>query len=75
MPKSLTPFSLFHQLVFWLSKPLRKYLQYKMRVSIYRDIEHYKAELRLRKPHWNDKQIQKRAYSKYWLELRKIGVV
>jgi hypothetical protein len=75
MPKKPAKTPILKRLLLWISKPLRLYLQYKFKVAIFKDIALEEAHLRARKPHWNAKQIHKRARSKYFLELRKIGLV
>jgi len=74
MPKKVKKHSLKKRFLLWLSKPLRLYTQHKFKVAIAKDIALEEARLRARKPHWNEKQISKRARSKYFLELRRIGV-
>lgn len=54
---------------------MRRYIQFRFRVAIEKDIRLYEASLRARKPHWDEKMIQKRARNKYIGELKKIGVV
>lgn len=74
MPKKPAKLPIFKRVLLWLSKPLRLYVQYKFKVAIFKDIALEEARLRERKPHWNAKQIHKRARAKYFLELRKIGL-
>jgi len=59
----------------WISTPLRRYIQWRFKVAIYKDIELEAARLRVRKPHWTEKMVRKRARKKYWKELKKIGLV
>jgi hypothetical protein len=62
-------------LVFFLSFPLRRYIQYRFRIAIEKDIRLQEIYLQKRKPHWSKKQVQKRARQKYAQELKKIGVI
>jgi hypothetical protein len=67
--------SLLKRLVFFLSFPLRRYIQYRFRIAIEKDIRLQEIYLQKRKPHWSKKQVQKRARQKYAQELKKIGVI
>ncbi|MFT4806458.1 MAG: hypothetical protein ACI9YE_003692 [Psychroserpens sp.] len=67
--------SLLKRLVFFLSFPLRRYIQYRFRLAIEKDIRLQEIYLQKRKPHWSKKQVQKRARQKYAQELKKIGVI
>jgi hypothetical protein len=67
--------SLLKRLVFFLSFPLRRYIQYRFRIAIEKDIRLEEVYLHKRKPHWSKKQVQKRARQKYAQELKKIGVI
>jgi hypothetical protein len=67
--------SLLKRLVFFLSFPLRRYIQYRFRIAIEKDIRLQEIQLQKRKPHWSKKQVQKRARQKYAQELKKIGVI
>jgi hypothetical protein len=67
--------SLLKRLVFFLSFPLRRYIQYRFRIAIEKDIRLQEIHLQKRKPHWSKKQVQKRARQKYAQELKKIGVI
>jgi hypothetical protein len=76
MTKRATPKqSLLKRLVFFLSFPLRRYIQYRFRLAIEKDIRLQEIYLQKRKPHWSKKQVQKRARQKYAQELKKIGVI
>jgi hypothetical protein len=76
MTKRATPKqSLLKRLVFFLSFPLRRYIQYRFRIAIEKDIRLQEIHLQKRKPHWSKKQVQKRARQKYAQELKKIGVI
>jgi hypothetical protein len=76
MTKRATPKqSLLKRLVFFLSFPLRRYIQYRFRIAIEKDIRLQEIYLQKRKPHWSKKQVQKRARQKYAQELKKIGVI
>jgi hypothetical protein len=76
MTKRATPKqSLLKRLVFFLSFPLRRYIQYRFRIAIEKDIRLEEIYLQKRKPHWSKKQVQKRARQKYAQELKKIGVI
>ena len=74
MPKKSKKIPLIRRIILWFSKPLRVYVQYRFKLAIAKDIAIEEARLRLKKPHWNAKQIRKRARSKYFMELRRIGV-
>jgi len=66
--------SLLKRLVWWITKPLRRYLQFRFKVAIMKDIAIEEKILKARKPHWNDKMIKERARKKYFIELRRIGL-
>lgn len=67
--------SLGKRLLLFLSKPLRRYIQWRFKVAIHKDIALEAARLRVRKPHWTEKYVQKRARKKYAKELKRIGVI
>jgi hypothetical protein len=67
--------SLLKRLVFFLSFPLRRYIQYRFRIAIEKDIRLQEIHLQKRKPHWSKRQVQKRARQIYAQELKKIGVI
>lgn len=67
--------SLLKRLLLFLSTPLRRYIQYRFRVAIEKDIRLEEIRLQQRKPHWSPKQVQKRARQKYVGQLKKIGVI
>lgn len=65
----------FKRFFLWITKPLRIYIQYRFKISIQKDIAIYEAHLKAQKPKWTPKMIRKRARAKYWLELKKVGLV
>ena len=67
--------SLLKRFLLFLSTPLRRYIQYRFRVAIEKDILLEEIHLQRRKPHWTPKQVQKRARQKYVGQLKKIGVI
>lgn len=74
MPKKSKP-SIGKRFLLWLTKPIRRYIQFRFKVAIEKDIRIYEETLRARKPHWDERMIKKRARKKYVSELRRIGVV
>jgi hypothetical protein len=68
-PSTLKRFLLF------ISFPLRRYIQYRFRVAIEKDIYLEEILIQKRKPHWNPRQVKKRARQKYAGQLKKIGVI
>lgn len=74
MPQK-TKLPLGKRILLWLTKPIRLYIQFRFKVAIEKDIRIYEELLRKRKPHWNEKQIQKRARRKFVGELKKVGLV
>ncbi len=76
MTKRATPKkSLLKRLILFLSFPLRRYIQYRFRIAIEKDIRLEEIHLQKRKPHWSPRQVKKRARQKYAQELKKIGVI
>lgn len=76
MTKRATPKkSILKRLILFLSFPLRRYIQYRFRIAIEKDIRLEEIYLRKRKPHWSPRQVKKRARQKYAQELKKIGVI
>ncbi len=76
MTKRATPKkSLLKRLILFLSFPLRRYIQYRFRIAIEKDIRLEEIYLQKRKPHWSQRQVKKRARQKYAQELKKIGVI
>ena len=71
MPKK----SILKRLILFLSFPLRRYIQYRFRIAIEKDIRLEEIHLQKRKPHWSPRQVKKRARQKYAQELKKIGVI
>lgn len=67
--------SFLKRFLLFLSTPLRRYIQYRFRVAIEKDIRLEEIRLKQRKPHWTNKQVQKRARQKYVGQLKKIGVI
>lgn len=62
------------RLLLWLSRPVRRGFQHWLHESITKDIALLEAELRLKKPHWSERLVKKRARKKFKDELRKINM-
>ena len=76
MTKRATPKkSLLKRLILFLSFPLRRYIQYRFRIALEKDIRLEEIYLQKRKPHWSPRQVKKRARQKYAQELKKIGAI
>jgi hypothetical protein len=67
--------SLLKRFLLFISLPLRRYIQYRFRVAIEKDIRIEEVLLQKRKPHWSPRQVKKRARQKYAGQLKKIGVI
>jgi hypothetical protein len=61
------------QMLLWLTKPIRLYVAYRFKLAITKDIALAEAHWRLKKPHWSEKMVKKRARAKYVAQLKIIG--